>query len=116
MAELLSVGLEALPTHAGAAVIAGTLLGVALPLLRKALPEQAKAFVPSALAVGIAFIVPAYYSVAMFLGALLYQVWMRLDRGGAVALGFAVASGLIAGEGLMGVVTAILQLLGVQGG
>ncbi len=116
MAELLAAGLDALPQHAGAAVAAGTALGIALPILRKLLPDSAKLFVPSALAMGIAFIVPAYYSVAMFLGALLYQGWLAVDRKGATALGFAVASGLIAGEGLMGVVTAILQLLGVEGG
>lgn len=113
MAEVLSVGFEALPQHATSAVIGGLVFGAIMPIIRRSLPESVATYVPSGLAVGIAFIVPAYYSVAMFLGAMLYQLWMAVDRNGATALGFAVASGLIAGEGLMGVGNAILELFGV---
>lgn len=100
MAEVLTQGLDALPQHAIPAVMVGLLFGMAMPLLRKA---TGWAWLPSGLAMGIAFIVPAYYSVAMFLGACLYLLWMRADARSAEALGFSVASGLIAGEGLMGV-------------
>lgn len=113
MAEVLSVGLEALPQHATWAVLGGLAFGAIMPIIRRVVPESVGTYVPSGLAVGIAFIVPAYYSVAMFMGAMLYQVWLRIDRDGATALGFAVASGLIAGEGLMGVGNAILELFGV---
>ncbi len=116
MAELLSVGVEALPTNAGWAVLFGALFGIAMPLIRQAVPKPAQDLLPSGLAVGIAFIVPAYYSVAMFVGAALFAAWKAVDRQSATALGFAVASGLIAGEGLMGVVNALLDLAGVPGG
>ena len=108
MAEVLSVGFEALPQNSTWAVLGGLLFGSLVPILRRSLPENIATYLPSGLAFGIAFIVPAYYSVAMFLGALAYQAWLRADRVAATALGFAVASGLIAGEGLMGVVNAIL--------
>jgi len=49
----------------------------------------------------------------MFIGALLFAIWKRREPKLAEMLGFAIASGLIAGEGLMGVVSAILTLLGV---
>lgn len=113
MAEVLSKGLEALPQHATFAVLGGLLFGIAMPVIRSVMPDSVKHWVPSGLAVGIAFIVPAYYSVAMFLGAMLYQLWMAFDRDSANALGFAVASGLVAGEGLMGVVNAFLELANV---
>lgn len=113
MAEVLSQGFEALPTNATGAVIAGLLFGAAIPVLKKVLKDPT--WLPSGLAVGVAFIVPAYYSVAMFTGMVAFQIWSAADKKGATALGFAVASGLIAGEGLMGVGTAILQVLGFDG-
>lgn len=113
MAEVLSKGLDALPDGAIGAVVAGLVVGALLPVLKKALKDPA--WLPSGLAIGVAFIVPAYYSIAMFLGMVAFQLWMRLDKAGATALGFAVASGLIAGEGLMGVVTAALQVFGIDG-
>ena len=109
MAELLSKGLDALPTNAGWAVLAGFIFGAALPTFRKLAPSMA-GYVPSGLAFGIAFLVPGRYSVAMFLGSMMLIVWKRLKPLQCAALVFAVASGLIAGEGLMNVVTALFDL------
>ena len=54
-----------------------------------------------------------FFPTAMFLGSMCWVIWKRLSPKGAKALTFAVASGLIVGEGLMGVVKAVLTLLGV---
>lgn len=113
VAELLANGLDALPPNAEYAVLAGAALGVALPVLRKFLPKHLKDYVPSTLAMGIAMIVPAYYSVAMFMGAMVLVVWKKLSPKTCAALSFAVASGLVAGEGLAGIPKALLVLLGV---
>jgi OPT family oligopeptide transporter len=114
MAEVLTQGLDALPQHAIAAVIAGLIFGSAVPLARKFLGWT---WLPSGLAMGVAFIVPAYYSVAMFIGGMIFLAWKRADPVNAEGLGFAVASGLLAGEGLMGVVliigTELTRLLGL---
>ncbi|MEZ4473816.1 MAG: OPT family oligopeptide transporter [bacterium] len=115
MAELLSKGFDALPTGAEWGVLAGTIFGVALPVARKFAPDKIAAVLPSALAFGIAFIVPATYSVAMCAGAVIFYLWKRRSPKSATELGFAIASGLIAGEGLMGVVNSILTLLGIGG-
>ena len=113
MAELLVQGTEALPPYAGYAIAGGLAFGVLVPVLRKVLPKAAKNWVPSGLAFGIAFIVPAFYSLSMFFGALVFLVWKRFRKSDAEALGYAVASGLIAGEGLLGIVNALLTLFEV---
>jgi uncharacterized oligopeptide transporter (OPT) family protein len=110
MAQVLAQGFDALPQNAVPAVIAGLIFGAVMPLLRKATDF---AYLPSGLAVGIAFIVPAYYSVAMFIGAVGLLIWQRSAPESSAALAFSVASGLIAGEGLMGVVVAIGEVFGV---
>lgn len=111
MAELLIKGPGALPEHAGVAVILATLLGLSLACLRTI--DSIKAWVPSGLAMGIAFIIPAFYSLVMFYGLLAWWVWKRTFPISADKFTYAVASGLIAGEGLMGIVNAGLTLLDV---
>jgi len=112
MAELLAKGLDALPPQAGMAVLLATLVGIAIPLLRKV--ESIKDWVPSGLAMGIAFIIPAYYSLVMFYGMVAWFIWKRRNPTAVEKFNFALASGLVAGEGLMGIVNAVLTILGVE--
>ncbi len=111
MAELLARGLEAMPPQAAGAVLAGVIFGAVLPVLRRI--RTLAPFVPSGLAFGIAFIVPPFYSITICLGAMLLVLWRVRYPSGARRLSFAVASGLIAGEGLFGIVKAAMTLLGV---
>jgi putative OPT family oligopeptide transporter len=112
MAQVLTRGAEAMPAHSFWAVTAAIIFGIILSILKKV--PKVQNYVPSGLAMGIAFIVPAYYSIAMFFGAMFLVLWKRKSPIGSEQLSFAVASGLVAGEGLMGVVRAILTLLGVK--
>lgn len=112
VAEVMAQGFDKLPTHAEWAMLGGLLFGAALPVLRKIAPRLAP-YTPSGLAFGIAFIVHAYFSICMFMGALVLMAWKGKNRDSAERFTFAVACGLIAGEGLMGVVKAVLTLLGV---
>lgn len=111
MAELLTQGLEALPPHAEIAVLAGAALGALLPILRRV--PTLEPYLPSGLAVGIAFIVQAFYSLVIFFGALALVLWQRTSPDNAKRLSFAVASGLVAGEGLFGMFKAAMTLLGI---
>ena len=79
MAELLSGGFDQLPEHAMTAVVYGTLFGILVPVLRKLFKPIAP-YLPSSLAFGIAFIVPAYYSVAMFVGAMGFVICPRVAQ------------------------------------
>ena len=65
------------------------------------------------MAVGIAFIVQAYFSMVIFFGSLALVVWRNRHSDSATRLSFAVASGLVAGEGLFGIAKAAMTLLEV---
>lgn len=111
-AELLAVGLKALPPHAEWGALAGALFGIAVPLLKRFAPRSER-FLPSAMAMGIAFIIPAFYALPFLIGALAHLVWKRRAPTQAADLAFAVASGILVGAGLMSVGTSILDALGV---
>jgi putative OPT family oligopeptide transporter len=112
MAELLVEGFGALPPHATEAVAIAAAVGILLPVLRRI--DSIKAYVPSGLAMGIAFIVPPSNSLLMFYGLVIWLVWKWLWPTSAEKYTFMVASGMIAGEGLMGIVKAGLTMLNVQ--
>ncbi|MBD3166138.1 OPT family oligopeptide transporter, partial [bacterium] len=99
-AEILTEGFGALPPYAlwGAGI--GAAVGIVLPLLGQFIPRM-KPFLPSTVALGIAFMVPAEYSIAMCLGAFLTMLYARRRADRVEKYGASLASGFIAGEGLM---------------
>ena len=109
MAEVLAKGLEALPPHTPVVVAIAAVFGAMLPCLRRI--PRIKVFVPSGLAFGIGFIVPPENSLNMFGGLMIYYLWRIFSAKSADKLSYAVASGFIAGEGLMGIVNAILTIV-----
>jgi uncharacterized oligopeptide transporter (OPT) family protein len=111
MAEVLARGFEALPPHAVPAVLMGMVFGALLPILRRFKPLAP--YVPSGLAFGIAFIVQAYFSIIIFVGSMALVLWRMRSSVSAKRLSFAVASGLVAGEGLFGVLKAAMTLIGI---
>jgi uncharacterized oligopeptide transporter (OPT) family protein len=112
MAELMNRGWDNLPQHAPAAIGVALAVGALLATVR-ALAPRASSLLPSGLAVGLAFLVPALYAICMFLGAMGLLVWQRVRPEAVSRYAFAVACGLIAGEGLMGVVKALMTMAGV---
>ncbi|MBR9804093.1 OPT family oligopeptide transporter [bacterium] len=111
MAELLNQGPEALPPFAIQAIVIASIAGFVLAGLQRI--SAIKSYVPSGLALGIAFIIPAFYSLVMFYGLVVWLIWRAISPGSADKFTYAVASGLIAGEGLMGIVNAILTLMDI---
>jgi len=71
-------------------------------------------YVPSALALGIGFIVPPKQAIAMFMGAFIISIWKTISPDNADSYYFTAASGMVAGEGLMGIFIAVFRLLGIQ--
>jgi hypothetical protein len=114
VALLLSNGLQALPVSARWGLFWGGLLGIVLTLLERSFPK-ARRFMPSPTAMGIAFVIPAFNSVSMFLGAFLAWILEKRTPAFGEAYTVPVASGLIAGESLTGIGVAMLVAFGLMG-
>ena len=64
----------------------------------------------------LAFVIPAtVYSSAMLMGAIGAAVWTKKYPQSFGMYGYAVAAGLMAGEGIGGVINAVLQICGLSG-
>lgn len=112
VAQVMTQGLSVLPPKVGISVLIGLAFGILLPIVRKKYPKSAS-FTPSGIALGIAFIVPPFYSITMWAGSMGLVLWRKVNRAGCERFVFAVACGLIAGEGLAGILKAAFKLLGV---
>jgi len=112
VSQACAAGLDSIGPAARMAALAGLLLGIVLALLEKFAPPRAKPFVPSPSGLGLSMVLPGMNVIMMFLGGLaaelLRKIWPEL------ALRFVVpaASGIIAGESLMGVTIIVLKLTG----
>ncbi len=102
VAQALSKGLAALEPLKVWLIIIGGLVGVLLAVLPVLFPRQQK-YIPSAAAVGLAWVFQWYYGVLFFLGALIAWIWQRKSKESAEEFTYPVASGVIAGGSIMGV-------------
>jgi OPT family oligopeptide transporter len=101
-------GIGTLDPTARLAILIGLLLGIALVLLERFAPKPLRGYVPSPAGLGIAMVVPGSNAIAMFAGALIALFVHRASATAGKRYVVPVASGLIAGESLMGVVIAML--------
>ncbi|PRO72693.1 peptide transporter [Alteromonas alba] len=112
VANTLQTGLGAIPEHAKVAMLVAIAIGIALAVAERYLPVKYTKWLPSSPAVGLAFVIPASVSLSMFLGAALGWLLSRCALSWSQRFLIAAASGLVAGESIAGVGSAILQLTG----
>ncbi|MGB0588651.1 MAG: OPT family oligopeptide transporter [Myxococcota bacterium] len=110
VAELFQGGIENLPPGAVAAMVWGGVYGLLAAILEKVLPKKAAAWVPSPTAVGLAFVIPAYYSVSMAFGGILAWLLMKRYKAWSTRFMIVLAAGVIAGDSLTGVGVALSEL------
>ena len=103
VAVALSKGLESLEPIKLWSMAVGGALGIVLPLLSKFFPKHEK-YIPSAGAFGLAWTFQWYYSLLFFLGGLAGWAYAKMAPKNAEEFTMPVASGVIAGGALMGVV------------
>jgi len=110
VAEALTYGLGSIPLSARWAMLGGALAGLVLGLLEVSLPATRVRYLPSSVALGLAFIIPASISLAMAFGALV--TWLFAVRLPNLATRFAIAAaaGLIAGESIVGVAASFWDM------
>jgi OPT family oligopeptide transporter len=114
VAELLAHGLASLDITERWALAIGGLVGILIPTLERLLPSKARRFIPSPMGLGLAFVIPFWNTLSMFVGALIAWILSKGARSLAESYTIPVASGLIAGESLMGVIIALLAASGIM--
>jgi uncharacterized oligopeptide transporter (OPT) family protein len=107
VADLLTQGIQMLPITARYAIVIGALIGVILPLIEKLVPKS-RPYLPSAMGLGLAWIMPFANALAFGIGGIITAIWTRCNRKSADMYNVPIASGLVAGESLVAAIIAIL--------
>ncbi len=108
VAETLSNGFGALPSSALYAAATGGVAGAFGAWLQH---RHAPRWLPNMPALGLAMVIPASIAFTMFFGSLIAKLLERYQPTLAQRFLIAVASGLIAGESLAGVLRALLGIM-----
>ncbi|MFH0881364.1 MAG: OPT family oligopeptide transporter [bacterium] len=111
VARLLAAGLESLHPTARIALLVGGAVGIILVVLPRLLPQKARVWVPSPLGLGLAFTFHFWYALSMFIGGVIQYVVSRQNSRAESTFTVPIASGLIAGESLMGIFIILLPLI-----
>ncbi len=110
VAEVLSIGIGAIPTGSGPAMAVAAVAGALLALGDRLLPGRIARWLPSGPALGLAFVIPAWISLSLALGAVAAAVAARIAPGWSGRFVLAIAAGLVAGESLAGIAAAMMAL------
>lgn len=108
VAEVLRDGISALPEGAPMAIAIAGAAGVALAVAEAVLPSRAAKVLPSPAAMGLAFVIPAWNSISLFLGAAAGALATRLIPEWAGKMLIVLAAGLVVGESLAGVTSVLV--------
>ncbi|MRG91372.1 OPT family oligopeptide transporter [Polyangium spumosum] len=113
VSQAFAGGLGGLPPGALRAIGVGFALGLVLALAERFAPKKLLPYIPSPAGIGIALVIPASNAIAMFIGSLIAHVLRKVKPAMAERLTVPVSSGFIAGESLMGIVIALLVVMGL---
>ncbi len=105
-ADLLTQGIHMLPRTAVWAIVIGALIGLLIPITEKLFPRT-KQYMPSAMGLGLSWVVYLPNCVAFAIGALIVFAWEKLNRKQSDTFAVPIASGLVAGESLIAAFIAI---------
>jgi len=113
VADVVAKGISAaLPPGAGRWVVIAAVIGVVLAVAER---TRLGRILPSAVAMGVAFIMPANFAVTTAAGATLAFILKRRSPEFAERQVPSLAAGVIAGESLMGILVALLIATNVLG-
>ncbi|QDU59359.1 OPT oligopeptide transporter protein [Planctomycetes bacterium Pan216] len=111
VAELFREGIDAAPAGSFAAMLIGAGVGVGLAIAQQVLPTKYSRWCPSAVSLGLAFVIPAFNSISLFLGAGCAALATHWAPNWSRRFILPIAAGLVAGESLAGVASALTSLL-----
>lgn len=106
VAQALTQGLDQIPISARYGILYGALLGIALPVVSTLFPRAAK-FMPSAMGLGLSWVVIFSNSLSFAIGAVIAGLWSLAHKRMADIFVAPIAAGCVAGESLMKAVLAM---------
>ncbi|MBX3379653.1 MAG: OPT/YSL family transporter [Phycisphaeraceae bacterium] len=101
VARVLTKGIDQLPVSAQYAILIGAAVGILLPVIERLLPTKYKTYVPSAMGLGLSWVIPFASALGFFLGAIIGKIWELIHKSSAERFSVATACGIIAGESLI---------------
>ncbi|KAL1547391.1 putative metal-nicotianamine transporter ysl6 [Salvia divinorum] len=114
MAILGVEGFSELPQHCLAICTGFFVAALAINLLRDLTPKNISQYIPIPMAMAVPFYIGAYFAIDMFIGTVILFIWERINRKDAEDYAGAVASGLICGDGIWTIPSAILSIFKVD--
>jgi len=109
VAEVFKYGLANLHPMSQSAIRWGLAAGALLALAEIVVPKAYKKWVPSPTGIGLGMVLPFFYPLAMFLGAVLGAVASKANKAWAERYVVAIAAGGIAGESIVGVLVQAIN-------
>lgn len=107
VARVLTKGVGQLPDSAQLSILIGALFGVLLPIVERFTPARHRKYLPSAMGLGLSWIIPFSSALGFFIGAIIITLWEKFGRKSSDFFAIAIASGLIAGESMVKAVIAM---------
>ncbi|XP_028786146.1 probable metal-nicotianamine transporter YSL6 [Neltuma alba] len=114
MAILGVEGFSELPKHCLALCCGFFVAALVINLARDLIPKKISQYIPIPMAMAVPFYIGAYFAVDMFVGTVILFIWERFNRKDAEDYAGAVASGLICGDGIWTIPSAILSILRIN--
>jgi len=110
VSQALSGGVAGLPVAVRIAAAIGGVLGVALTVLERWAPPRVRGWVPSPAGLGMAMVMPGSTAITMLTGSVLGSLVRRWRPVSASSI-TPLASGLVAGESVVGMAIALARAL-----
>ncbi|XP_050383922.1 probable metal-nicotianamine transporter YSL6 isoform X2 [Argentina anserina] len=114
MAILGIEGFSELPKHCLAMCCGFFVAALVINLLRDVTPKKVSQYIPIPMAMAVPFYIGAYFAIDMFVGTVILYIWERVNRKNSEDFAGAVASGLICGDGIWTIPSAILSIFKVN--
>ncbi len=109
VAEVFRYGLDSLHPLARTYIFWGLGIGVVLALIELFTPAKHRKYLPSATGIGLGLLLPFFYPLAFFLGAVIAEIAKLVSKTWAGRFVIPIASGIIAGESIIGVIVSGLN-------
>ncbi|KAF6999127.1 hypothetical protein CFC21_015196 [Triticum aestivum] len=107
-------GFSVLPRHCLAICSFFFFGAIAIKLIRDVTPNGLSKFIPLLMAMAVSFYIGAYFAIDIFIGTVILFVWEMVNRKESEEFAGAVASGLICGDGIWSVPSAILSIMRID--